>query len=319
MFEVELEPGLELPGAIDRSGTLRLLCHPDGCPHLSERPKERCLVYDRRPRPCRQFPFQITQTPGGRFVGASFACTAIQTGQGPKVDQSSRDWDDLIAIECHPPLSLDDDLGRCPWNQYLKVEEYLADQLCYPDGAFTGAIQLSLAISQGRLPQLGSLPLNWLSEDIEAVCQRTVRGLLAMMESQHLDRKAQQVLEAQVQGTRYWSAAFGCWVEPRRIQEKMGENPEGHWKDVEPFFRHLLFRKFLWGKPCVHARICLLPLLNEILRFWSWQQALDQGTAARRQHRLEAVRELERRLTFHASGWEDYLIPLSRAFLRGVN
>lgn len=318
MFEVELEPDLDLPGAIECGSARKFLCQPEGCPHLSENPRERCQVYERRPRACRQFPFRISETPGGQYVGASFACTAIQTNQGPPLQADSRNWSELTVIREHPPLQCSDDGTPCAWTDYQHIEEYLADQLCFPDGAFAAAIQLSLALSQGRLSQLGSLPLQWLSEDIEATCQRTIRGLLALMESQNQSQQMRLVLEAQVHGGRYWSEAFGCWAEPRKIQQQMQTEKDDHWHDVEPFFRHLLFRKFLWAGPSVHARCCLLPLLNEILRYWSWQQAVDKGTAARREHRLESIREMERRLTFHASGWEDYLRPLGRAFLSGV-
>lgn len=319
MFDIELESGLELPGSVERDGSHKLRCQTDGCPHLSDGSQDRCQVYDHRPKACRHFPFRGAQTPGGTYIGASFACTAIQLGQGPALESDSQDWHDLPVIDFHPPLSLDAPLTACPWSQYQKLEEYLADQLCYPDGAFSAAVQLSLALSQGRLQQLGAIPLAWLSEDIEAACQRTLRGLLALMESHFEEAQARQLLDAQLRGGRYWSPAFGCWVEPRKVHQRMSEGPDEHWKDVEPFFRHLLFRKFLWGAPSVHARVCLLPLLNEILRYWSWQQALAQGGVAGKAHRLGAIRELERRLTFHAFGWEDCLSSLSRAFLRGVS
>lgn len=317
MFEVEVDPGLAVPGAVTRAdGRLMLRCLPDGCPNLSDQPRERCQIYERRPGACRSFPFRAVETPGGRFMGASFACSAVLTGQGPRLALEDRDWDE---IPTHRRLTADLLEGRpCSWKTYLLIEEYLGDQLCFANGSFSGALGVSLAAGQQNFTQLGKVKLQWLSEDVEAACQRTLRGLMAICEADDRAEKAQEVLICQAQGGRYQSNIFAGWAEPLEIQRQMEAEDSEHWADVEPFFRHLLFRKFLWGPPSVHARVCMLPLLNEMLRYWSWQQALVANSRPTRAMRLEAVREVERRLTFHAQGWEDFLLPLSLAFLQGV-
>lgn len=313
MFEVDVDQGQVVPGAVPRpDGRMMLRCIPEGCPNLADRPDHRCQIYEQRPSACAHFPFRVTDTPGGRYVGASFACTAVLHGNGPRVEREDRDWQSLPV---HSSRSVD--LG-CSWETYGQIEEYLGDQLCYADGTFSGAIGVSLATSQQNFSQLGKLELGWLSDDIEAACQRTLRGLLAICEADDRAERAQEVLVCQVQGGRYTSLIFPGWAEPREIQRRMEADDADHWGDVEPFFRHLLFRKFLWGAPSVHARVCLLPLINEMLRYWTWQQALVAGTKPTRLMRLEAVREVERRLTFHAQGWEEFLIPLGLAFLQGV-
>ena len=123
---------------------------------------------------------------------------------------------------------------------------------------------------------------------------------------------------AQGVGGRYFSPLFQCWCEPEKIRPLLQSDQEEHWEVAEGFFRHLLFRKFLWGAPSVHARLCLLPLLNEMIHFWSWVPAVAQSSRPSLDHRRLAIREVERRLTFHSTGWEDYLLPLSKAFLEGV-
>ena len=317
MFEVEVEAGLDVPGVQQRQdGRLMLRCIPDGCPNLSDRVENRCQVYEQRPAACSQFPFRVSETPGGLYVGVSFACTAVQEGLGPRVGSEDRDWQ---ALPVHRQRSVNLVPGQaCSWEAYQQLEEYLGDQLCFPDGCFSGAIGVSLAVSQGKLVHLGKLELSWLSDDIEAACQRTLRGLLAICEADDRPDQAQKVLISQVQGGRYYSQIFPGWTEPLEIQRCLEADDPDHWPEVEPFFRHLLFRKFLWGAPSVHARVCLLPLINEMLRYWTWQQALSYERKPDRQMRREAIREVERRITFHAQGWEEFLGPLSLAFLQGV-
>lgn len=311
MFEVRLDPGQTLEGAQDG----RLQCQNGGCPHLSQDLCNRCQVYPQRPTACQDFPFQAVDCPGGRFIGASFACTAIQEGLGPALTADNPTWNRLHGHRFQPDLVCG---TTCHWDVYCGIEEYVADQLCFPDGAFTAALSLSLGISRGQSGQWQSCRLQWLSENLEATCQQILRGLLALSEAENDPERARQVLVGQASGTRYYSRIFPGWVEPQKIRQQMQEDSEQHWGDVEGFFRHLLFRKFLWGAPSVHARVCLLPLLNEMIRFWTWQQALQRQTTPNQSLRREAIRELERRLTFHATGWEDYIRPLSTAFLEGV-
>lgn len=316
MFEVRLDPGQVLEAASEMpDGSQRLLCSPNGCPYLNDQPSHRCSIHPRRPSACREFPFRATHTPGGTYIGLSFACTAVSQKLGPPVTAVKRDFQELTLHQFHPELVPG---LQADWDTYLCIEEFLTDQLCFPTGTFSAALAISLAAREGQWNRLRELQLSWLSEDIEAACQRALRGLLALMEAEQKPERAQQVLIGQAQGGRYWSSVFPGWVEPKRIRDQMGEEEPDYWPDVEPFFRHLVFRKFLWGPPNIHARICLLPLLNEIIRFWSWQQAVAKSKKPDREHRRLAIRELERRLTFHADGWEDYLLPLGQAFLQGV-
>ncbi|MBX3170873.1 MAG: YkgJ family cysteine cluster protein [Candidatus Eremiobacteraeota bacterium] len=316
MFEVDVDPGLVLPGAQTRpDGRLYLRCLPDGCPNLSEASEDRCLVYEQRPGACRHFPFRAIDTPGGRFIGASFACTAVAQGSGPRIGREDRDWAELPAPRVRAQLV---EGQPCPWETYLKIEEFLGDQLCFSNGAFSAALGVSLALAQDHWAGLGVARLSWLSDEVESTCQRILRGLLAISEADDQPQRAQQVLSSQAQGGRYFSCIFPGWVEPRQIQARLEQEEPEHWQQVEGFFRHLLFRKFLWGPPSVHARVCLLPLINEMIRYWTWQQALAESSRPTALMRRLAVREVERRLTFHAQGWEDFLAPLSLAFLQGV-
>lgn len=318
MFEVAVEPGRELAGTVLRPDGLRVLQRDSaGCVHLARSGPQLCTVYSDRPDVCRAFPFAVRRTPGGDFVGASFACTAVANGLGPPVSPD-RPWNDYPRPPDQQPVELFP--GQpAPWELYLEVETLVDSLLEKPGGLWTAAFAVTLAARSGRWDQLGGLPLSAVSPAAGEAAERTLRGLLALCEAGGENERARQVLTALAGPGDYLSRIFPGSATPTEIWPRLdGDDPL--WPETLPFFRHLLFRKFLWGAPGVHARVACLPLLHEMLKYWSWQQALveDRDTPGP-DHRRRAVRELERRITFHGQGWEDYIRPLGLALLEGVS
>jgi hypothetical protein len=93
------------------------------------------------------------------------------------------------------------------------------------------------------------------------------------------------------------------------------EEPWSLWPEVQPFFEHLLFRKYLLEGPDVHARLCSLPILLQILQFLVSARSPEGGGG---EDVRWALRLLEERLTFHARGLERYLGRCGEAFFRGL-
>lgn len=87
------------------------------------------LHAEAKPQVCRDFPFWYVETPGGDYVGVSFACTAVLTEKGPAI-RERREW--LGANRPHSAnrrgIRLPIRLGeRIPitWEQYLQIESDL--------------------------------------------------------------------------------------------------------------------------------------------------------------------------------------------------
>lgn len=83
-----------------------------------------------KPNICQSFPYKFIETPGGVFVGLSFACTAVLGDLGPAVSEQSAEIEALYPFthsrrRVTEPLTLTEDLPLS-WSQYAQVEDDLA-------------------------------------------------------------------------------------------------------------------------------------------------------------------------------------------------
>lgn len=91
------------------------------------------LSSETKPQVCKDFPFRYVETPGGDYVGLSFACTAVLTEKGPPVGERS-EWlaenrgASAVRRAVRLPLRLSE---RIPitWEQYLQIENDLLNIL----------------------------------------------------------------------------------------------------------------------------------------------------------------------------------------------
>jgi hypothetical protein len=90
-----------------------------------------CLLHQQlgievKPQVCGDFPFRHVETPGGDYVGVSFACTAVLTEKGPPIRERA-EWlaanrpRSVSRRDIRLPLRLGE---RVPitWEQYLQIE-----------------------------------------------------------------------------------------------------------------------------------------------------------------------------------------------------
>jgi Fe-S-cluster containining protein len=274
------------------------------CHFLVEGEEGRCRLHSDRgaaakPRACREFPFRAVSTPGGLFVGASFACQAIVAGIGPQVsaEMAPPTVMRLPEFPLAPGVELD-------WERYTRWEARVLGLLraAGQSGLWRAALETTAELV-GRPVQ----PTPRMEERLQAL----FRGLLALAEGFSDPALISGLLEAHIAGSSYDSAWLGGPVEVGAILDRWRE-PWPLWPALQPFFEHLLFRKFLLEGPDVHSRICSLPLLAQILQFLVLARG-DEGPAGI----LWALRGVEERLTFHSRGLAGYLGRCGQAFLEG--
>lgn len=263
----------------------------------------RCALHrqegaEAKPSACRDFPFQVRETPGGTFLGASFACRAIATGHGPPVSEappkvsvaSRTDW------PLAPGVPFD-------WDRYLRWEQTVSARLAQgPAGLWAAALEVTEELRGGP---------RGFDQQAEEALSAAFRGLLALAEGPLDPSELWVFLTAHQQGGRYPSQLLGREVDVGRIQGEWRE-PWPDWPLFQEFFSHLLFRKSLLDGPDVHSRLCSLPLLAQILQFL---MLASEPYEDPRSASLQALRTLEERLTFHARGLEGYLGRVGQAFL----
>jgi Fe-S-cluster containining protein len=256
-----------------------------------------------KPQPCLEFPFRALATPGGVFVGASFACRAIATRQGPPLSAESVVVRTLELPACPLARGLDFD-----WPRYLdweaRVDRLLREQ--GPTGLWSAALETSVEVLGGNARQ----PSPAMEGELKAV----FRGLLALAEGPMDSDELLAFLQAHLEESTYASRIVGGPVDVGNVLGRW-EEPWSLWPEVVPFFEHLLFRKYLLEGPDVHSRICSLPIMAQILEFLVLAKTPEQAGP---DDVTWALRILEERLTFHARGLERYLDRCGRAFLEGL-
>jgi Fe-S-cluster containining protein len=255
-----------------------------------------------KPAACREFPFRALATPGGVFLGASFACRAILERHGPPVDVVEAQVRELPPYPLAPGLDMN-------WPHYQSWERRVARRLEEQGGLglWTAALELTLEVLQAPARE----PKPSLDDDLQA----SFRGLLALAEGPSDESELLAILQALAQRGAYTSRLLGGPVDVGAVLDSWQE-PWSLWPEVEPFFQHLLFRKYLLEGPDVHSRVCSLPIMAQLLEFLVLARAGNRPASLAHAH--WAIRTLEERLTFHARGLELYLGRCGQAFLRGL-
>lgn len=277
------------------------------CHFLLDTAEARCGLHrahglESKPNPCRQFPFRVVQTPGGSFLGASFACRAIVERHGPSVDAQTAIGPavTLSATPLAPGLDFD-------WDRYTRWEANTLERLREQGqaGLWTAALEVSVEVLGGGLHR----PTLVMEDELQAA----FRGLLALAEGPMTEHELLAYLSAFAEHGECSSRLLAGRVHVGEVLSRWQE-PWPLWSEAAPFFEHLLFRKYLLEGPDVHARLCSLPVLAQILQFLT----LARSTTPDLEDFRWALRLLEERLTFHARGLGLYLGRCGRAFLDGL-
>jgi Fe-S-cluster containining protein len=144
--------------------------------------------FDAKPNICRSFPYRFVETPGGAYVGLSFACTAVLGNLGPAVDGQRAELERLFGYThsrrvAAAPIALTTDLPLS-WEQYVGIEEDLAallDPAWGPIGLRLRAqaiyLQLLVKLMRQERAQMGGLGAGpEFSEQAIAVARARMRG-----------------------------------------------------------------------------------------------------------------------------------------------
>lgn len=293
----------------ERENRLWMRREPCGsCNLLLARRENRCGLQDAhgfqaKPRPCKEFPFRLRSTPGGVFVGASFACTAILEGRGPRVSAESLSCEPPVAMpmpELAPGMPFD-------WQRYLLWEESTLQYL-----RELGGVGLWRSALERSAELLGEGPVS--NPGLEGELEKLFRGLLALAEGPLEADPLVELLTAVAGHDRFESRLVGATVDVADVMARWQE-PWEHWQVARPFFEHMLFRKYLLEGPDVHSRLCSLPLLAQLLQFLTLARSPQPSASDARW----AIRQMESKLTYHARGLDGFLGRCGVAFLTNLH
>ncbi len=238
-------------------------------------PANQCELHGRaKPCGCRQFPFRLTRTPDGIFVGASFFCPSIQLNQGRPLAEFQAELEEMaeqLTLWGADGLQVWKEC-RLDWPDYLKLERHILEQA----EVTAGIAQALWALAQFSLdPQR---PLSIYLEASAAALEPPDEPLILMEHHwfQRLMRHLQQ-------------KPLGAQAPP----------PE-----LERYLRAVLKRKGLINRRPLLGNLALLHLVPRFCGHW-WAQ---HGSVEK------AIEECENKIVTHPNNLDDLVARMSDDF-----
>ncbi len=243
---------------------------------------QRCQIHSElgaaaKPRGCRQFPFRLTNTPDGIFVGTSFSCPSIQNNQGEALEDYRRE---LAEIASSLPLWGGDGVkvwqqSRLGWSEYRQLEEFLLGRESVEPGLAEGFWALAQWSLNPRRPLQAYL--EWSAAALEPPHEP-----LLLMEL-------------------HWFSNLLAHCGEKPAPPKGKKAPQ---EPLEAYLRALLHGKTLINRRPLLGNLALLYLIPGFYRHWyelsgSVDQALDQ---------------CERKIATHPNNLDDLVVKMGGDF-----
>ncbi|MEW6278237.1 MAG: hypothetical protein AB1758_06425 [Candidatus Eremiobacterota bacterium] len=328
-----------VPGVFDENpeGGSKLLARHEGhCVFL--RPDNLCAVhaelgYDSKPVGCREFPFQIVNTPDGLHVGITFYCTAAKQNHGRAMEVHAQDIHDLLKLFRPPgtgfaPMKLTPvSAATLEWPVYRRLEKLVEEEVERTGGSARAV--WALAELGGSLS--GPIPV----EALETAFERARPELLCR----------DDVLSMQEQ---FYVAAVLCTLEVQENAARQGVTqnflagelvtlPHTRWQgtlsglegvaapdwlrdELVRYQKALLFRKFLPQKRPILDNLVALHLMPRLFRLYAAMAAQVRKTSAIEREDVDyALDQLELFLTHTTSEGVDRLLSaFAQAYLEQI-
>lgn len=304
-------------------------------------PRSGCIIHREighksKPLGCRQFPFKITLTPDGAFVGVSFHCRACQRNSGKPLESYREEILSLLegfsyvkVIE--GDIILDEGISM-DWEAYMIVENYISSLLLKSSDleealwtALVNVSMLAMICREGCIEKL-TIPVitRTLYEEAGAAFQRDeifqqltlfyTLAVVGILEASPPD-EPRHITEAILQGGSFKSTTFGKVISMSAFSSYFLNNPSP-WKGEyqRRFIEHLIFRKFLLGsEPLLHNLAALFTAYG-LIEFYFYFGAFQDG------HESPDMEDLYRASGIVEQGFSAHttmMIPFLKLFAQG--
>lgn len=241
------------------------------------------LGVEAKPNTCRLFPYILSETPDGVFVGVSYSCTGARQNAGRALSEHAADIRELLDLGTTTNVIHDDGLvvhgsWFVTWREYLRFESALL--------ALASSVGLRLAISQfllglARQVSLWSRPRSPGPKPAPA----------ELVTGGSLDQELLGSLRAEM-----WSQVSAQLSLVRPLE------PVPLLPEVERYLEHLIFRKQLVMHPTLLSNLCLLDFLPTFLGVHAAGLARDRGRDLSEQDYWDALDLAEKFLVYHCRG-----------------
>ena len=271
---------------------------PEGCVFLT--PEKLCKVhselgYDRKPLMCRQFPFYLSPTPDGYYVGLSFFCTSIQQGTGQPLEGHRAEMESL-AEELAVRMEYDQEKTHVEvmngagvdWEGYKAFEARLRENWG-PDNLEDLVIRTALGMN-------GLEDNEERRQRMEIVLEDNIGQVVANVEAAADTEKRAAVKSAYPQQQPFFSVRLG-----RQI--KLYAQAKGFEKEIHRYLDHVVFRKFLTHGQ-LFGRLLFLLVVKRLLERYTELSARGEGREATIEDFHKAMDVVEMQIMLHSVGYE---------------
>jgi Fe-S-cluster containining protein len=264
------------------------------------------LGFAAKPSTCQVFPFVITDTPDGYFVGTTYYCSSVRENSGRPLSEHRDDVQALLDASAPMNKVAADGLViynryYTNWADYVALETELVRQAAevgYLE-ALSRAV-LGVAAAMAELPRLEEEPEAYPGEKLRAAWQhpripggQASRQLGQVVSMQigdffkfYLDKEDWD----EVDGAIFAGGTFrlpqygfeGTWLQ---LQDLVGHRVGTRFDEqIERYLAHLVFRKALVVHPPLLASLCQLQMLTGFLRTYTALIAFHAGRQEAAQH-----------------------------------
>ena len=264
----------------------------------------RHIGVEAKPNICRLFPYILSQTPEGTYVGVSYSCTAARQNLGRPLAVQGEEVAALLEMGTTINRVGEDGLPVhaswfTQWSDYRRLEDQILQraesvgmQAALAE-ALTGVARQVAGWSKPRNTSPRPSP-----EDLSG-CAPAEPDLLKMVRREMWAQLSEHLLP-ELEGVESTVRAHFQKV-TESLQGLEGVEPLST-PEVDQYLRHLVFRKQLVIHPTLLSNLCLLDFLPTFLALYGQGFARHRGREMQDQDYWDALDVAEKFLVYHCRG-----------------
>lgn len=254
-----------------------------------------------KPHTCRLFPYILSETPEGLFVGVSYSCSAARSNAGRPLSEQQADIEGLLKVGVAVNRIPSDGLPLhgswfVSWTEYRNLEKLLLEQ----------------ALQKGWQPAIADLLLGLAAQIALWPRPRNTSPRPAPASTPLAGPHAGHLLSSlRKEMWRLLAPSFPsdlAGVEPATRSDYQALNPD--WEagfrldnsEVDRYLEHIVFRKQLVIHPTLLGNLCLLDFLPDFLGCYAQAFARHRQRPLSQQDYWDALDLAEKFLVYHCRG-----------------
>ena len=262
----------------------------------------RHLGVEAKPNTCRLFPYILSSTPEGVYVGVSYSCSAARQNSGRLLAEHAADIQQLMALGTTVNVIHDDGLvvhgsWFTSWGEYRAFEDRLqqrAQEVGWQPALAEALTGLARQVAGWGKPRSGG-PRP--APEPLAAGEAASESVLAALGQEMWSQLSQQLIPELAGVEPALRDHYAAVTRSLHGQGRVAPLPE-----LDRYLEHLVFRKQLVIHPTLLSNLCLLHFLPLFLGLYTQGLAEYRGRPPSDQDYWDALDLAEKFLVYHCRG-----------------